>query len=246
MRYLIKFSYDGSCFKGYQRQPNKKTIQGEIETALTTLNEKKVTIHSSGRTDQGVHALNQYAHFDLEKDIKLYNLKKYLNNKLNGEIYIKEVKQVDKEFHARYNVKEKTYSYYINQGDYNPIERNYIYQYNKKLNIKEMEKATKCLLGEHNFRSFCTDEKEKDNCIRKISNITLKEKDNILQITFTGSGFLRKMIRNITGILIEIGKEKQDYTYMKEMLNKEKRLGNLKSAPSCGLYLEDVNYNKTE
>lgn len=242
MRYLIKFSYDGTCFDGYQRQPHHKTIQGEIEKALTSLEGKKCEISSSGRTDKGVHAINQYAHFDLTKDVKLYNLKKYLNNKLNGEIHIKEVIAVTESFHARYDVKSKTYEYYINIGEYNPIKRNYEYQYNKPLNIRKMKKATKCLIGEHDFRSFCKDEKLKENCIRKIYDIKITKKENIIIITFKGNGFLRKMIRNIIGILIEIGKGNKEISYMNEILNKNKRLGNMKSVPSCGLYLKDVSY----
>ncbi len=246
MRYLINFSYNGSFFSGFQRQNNLKTVQGEIEKALSNLSEKTICIHASGRTDKGVHAVNQYAHFDLDKDIKLYNLKKYLNNSFNGEIYIKDIKKVDNSFHARYNVKNKTYCYYINMGLFNPIKKDYEYQLCKKLDINKMIKASKYLIGEHDFRSFATDSSDKDNTIRQICNIKFEEKDNVLKITYIGNGFLRRMVRNITGILIDIGLAKKDISYMKEILDLKKRIGNLKGCPSCGLYLENVTYNKID
>lgn len=242
MRYLASFSYDGSFFSGFQRQKNKKTVQGVFEEALSSLNEKDVSIHASGRTDKGVHAKCQCAHFDLDKKVKLYNLKKYLNRKFDGEIYVFDIKEVDNTFHARYDVKDKVYSYYINMGQYNPMMRNYINQYCDKLDVSSMKKASKYLIGEHDFRSFCTDSKTKENCVRTIYDISFDIDKEILKITFKGNGFLRKMIRNIVILLIEIGKGEKEPIYMKEILDKKNRSGNLKCASALGLYLEKVNY----
>ena len=243
MRYLINFSYNGSYFYGFQRQNSLKTVQGIIEDALTKLNKKEVFIHASGRTDKGVHAINQYAHFDLDKKVKLYNLRKYLNRSFNGEIYIKDIIEVKDNFHARYNVKSKKYSYYINMGDYNPVKKDYEYQLCKKLNIDKMIKASKFLIGEHDFRSFATDNSLKDNTVREIYDIIFEETDDILKIIFIGNGFLRKMIRNIVSILVDIGLEKKDVNYLEDVLNMRERIGNLGSVPGGGLYLEDVSYN---
>ena len=133
MRYLMSFSYDGSNFKGYQKQPKVRTVQGEIEKALKQINNNnKVDIHSSGRTDAGVHALNQTAHFDLEMEITEEKLRHGLNSLLPEDVYIKKISKVDDDFHARFNSIGKEYIYIINLGEYNPIERNYVYQYNKK------------------------------------------------------------------------------------------------------------------
>lgn len=242
MRYLIKFSYDGSCFNGFQRQNGLKTVQGVIEDVLGDLEGKFVSLVASGRTDKGVHARYQCAHFDLNKDIKLYNLKKYLNSNFNGEIYIFDVSLMADDFHARYNVKNKTYSYYINMNEYNPMMRNYVYQYCNKLDVDLMKRASLCLIGVHDFRSFCTDEKEKENCIREIYNIDFDIIQGVLKITFTGNGFLRKMVRNIVGVLVEIGSGKKDVFYIEKILCKKTREGNMKCSPSCGLYLEEVNY----
>src|SRR5574344_506606 len=139
MRYFIRFSYDGSCFNGFQRQDDLKTVQGVIEDALAFLSNSIINIQASGRTDKGVHAKDQCAHFDLDRDFESYKLKKYLNNSFNGEIYVFSVEKVNNDFHARYNVTSKTYSYYINMGLYNPMMRNYIYQYCKKLDINLMK-----------------------------------------------------------------------------------------------------------
>ena len=242
MRYLAFFSYDGSCFTGFQKQKNKKTVQGVFENALSFLNNSDVYIHASGRTDKGVHAKYQCAHFDLDKNVKLYSLKKYLNNLFNGEIYVFDIKEVDSSFHARYDVKEKTYCYYINLGEFNPMMRNYVYQYCNDLDIDLMKKASQCLIGEHDFRSFTTDSKDKKNCIRKIYDIKFEIEDEILKITFVGNGFLRKMIRNIVAVLIEIGSLKNDVSYMETVLAGKSRSGNLKCSLAGGLYLEKVSY----
>lgn len=244
MRYLITFSYDGSSFMGYQRQKNLKTVQGSIEKVLFSLSKKEINLVSSGRTDKGVHGINAKAHFDLDLDISLYSLKKVLNKNLNGEIYIKDIEIVDNNFHSRYNVYYKTYNYYINTNMYNPIERNYIYQYNKKLDINKMRKASILLLGEHDFRGFCFQSKDKENTIREIYSCTIKDNNGIIEISLTGNGFLRKMVRNIVGTLIEIGSLKKEEDEIEKILNNKGLYHNKKCVPSCGLYLKDVVYKE--
>lgn len=242
MRYFIKFSYDGSCFYGFQRQIGLKTVQGVIEDALLSLNGSMVNLCASGRTDKGVHALCQCAHFDLDIDVKEYNLKKYLNNCFEGEIHVFSLEKVSDYFHARYDVKSKIYSYYINLGEFSPISRNYVYQLCEDLDVSLMKSASLCLLGEHDFRSFCTDEKNKYNCVRTIYSIDFDVSSDVLKITFCGDGFLRKMIRNIVAILIDIGLAKRDVSFLEEVLNNKARTGNLKCISGCGLYLEKVIY----
>ena len=144
----MTFAYDGSKYKGFQKQPKAKTIQGEIEKALKILNnDEKVEIHASGRTDAGVHALNQKAHFDMDLKMPIEKLQKALNSLLPNDIYVKSIVEVSDTFHARYNVKAKEYIYKINMGEYNPIEKDYVYQYNKRLDVVEMERALKYLEG---------------------------------------------------------------------------------------------------
>ena len=162
MRYLITLSYDGTNYNGYQTQPGKNTIQEKIEEALTKINAgKKTTFTSSGRTDKGVHAKMQCGHADLDVNITEYKLKRAMNSNLPDDIHVIKATKVKDNFHARYNVEEKTYEYYINVGEYNPLERNYVFQYNYKLNVEKMQEGIKYLLGEHDFRSFVTENKEK-------------------------------------------------------------------------------------
>ena len=134
MRYFITFSYDGSKYSGYQKQPRKKTIQGELEKALKQINaDEPVHVTASGRTDAGVHAYSQSAHFDLNTSISCLKLKQALNSLIPDDIYVKSVDEVSDKFHARFDVKAKEYIYKINMGNYNPIEKDYVFQYNKRI-----------------------------------------------------------------------------------------------------------------
>lgn len=242
MRYLITFSYDGNNFNGYQRQKNKKTVQGVLENALTTLNNNPVIIYSSGRTDKFVHAKGQTAHFDLDITISCNNIKKYLNKILNGEIYIFFVEEVSNEFHARYNCLKKEYRYYINTGVFDVFKRNYIYQYNNNLDLDRMNEAKNLLLGKHDFRAFCNDAKERNNFERIIEKIEINKYDDIIEIIIVGNGFLKQMIRNIVGVLIKVGENKIDINKINEILENKTRCYNIKSVPGCGLYLWKVWY----
>lgn len=246
MRYFMTFSYDGSKYSGYQKQPKKKTIQGEIEKALKQINAgQPITISASGRTDAGVHAYNQRAHFDYEGTIPPTKIKQAINSLIPDDIYIKNIFEVDENFHARFNVKAKEYIYKINMGSYNPIEKDYVYQYNKKLDIPEMERALKYIEGTHDFRSFVKVDEEKDNYERNIVQTSLiRDVKNVNQITISilGTGFMRYMVRNIVGMLIEIGEGKyksEDIIYILKAKDR-KKAGTC--APACGLYLKDVYY----
>lgn len=243
MKFLIKFAYDGTNFSGFQYQPGKRTIEEELNKVLTKINNNhKTTIVATGRTDAKVHALSQYAHVNLDVNITEYKLKRAMNSYLDDDIHVLEVKKVDDSFHARYNVLSKTYKYYINLGEYNPTRRNYELQYNHTLNIEKMKEAIKIFLGEHDYRAFVTQNKEKDNCIRTITKAEIEEKNNILIITFTGNGFLRYQVRNMVGILIRIGENKLTKEQLSEILLSCDRTKSGKTAPACGLYLEKVDF----
>ena len=243
MRYLIKFSYDGTNYSGFQKQKGLNTIEEKLEEALTKINNgKKTTITATGRTDKGVHALCQYGHADIDVNITEKKLKRAMNSNLPDDIHVIETKEVDNDFHARYNVKEKEYKYYINLGEYNPLERNYVYQYNYELNIDNMKKAIKYFEGEHDFRSFVTDNKEKENCVRKISYTNIEKQDNIIIITFKGNGFLRYQVRNMVGLLIKIGENKISPDIVDKIIESKDRTRASKTAPAEGLYLTEVIY----
>lgn len=246
MRYLMTFSYDGTNFSGYQKQPKERTVQSELEKALKQINNnKKVEVHASGRTDAKVHALNQKAHFDLEIKITIDKLQKGINSLLPEDIYIKKIEEVSEEFHARYNALGKEYIYQINMGEYNPLERNYVYQYNNKLDVVEMERAIKYFEGTHNFKSFTKTNEEIQDYVRTISQTNIiRDSKNLNKITlvFLGTGFLRYMVRNMVGILIEIGEGKRKSEDIIDILKEENRIKAGKTANPEGLYLKNVFY----
>lgn len=244
MRFLFKISYDGSNYFGYQRQNGLKTIQEKLEDALRIINAGKTTnIISTGRTDRGVHALSQYAHADIDINITPQKLKRAMNSNLPDDIHVISVKKVPDDFHARYNVKKKEYRYYMNLGEYNPIEKNYVYQYNYKLNIEKMSEAIKYFEGKHDFRAFVTENKDKINCVRTIEKVNIRKLPNKkIVFIFEGDGFMRYQIRNMVGILIMVGQEKITPSTVKEILDSKDRSKNGKTAPSQGLYLTKVIY----
>ena len=244
MRYLMIFSYDGSNFSGYQIQKNKKTVQGEIEKALFKINGNKIVkIHASGRTDRGVHAVNQKAHFDF-KECNPTKLINSLNKILSDDIYIKDIKKVSDDFHARFNVLKKEYIYKINVGQYNPCMRNYVLQFNDNLDISKMQNAANYLIGEHNFKAFTKANlaNSKEDFIRTIYEIDVKENKDEIILKFVGSGFMRYMVRNIVGVLLDVGTGKIKETDVLDILNSLNRQKASITAPACGLYLNQVYY----
>lgn len=243
MRYLIKFSYDGSNYYGFQRQKGLRTIQEELEVALTKINNGyPTTITTTGRTDKGVHALCQYGHADINVNINEKKLKRALNSNLPGDIHVIETKEVNEDFHARYNVKSKEYKYYMNLGEYNPLERNYVFQYNYDLDVEAMADAIRVFLGTHDFRAFVTESKEKENCVRTIFRASIERKCDKIEITFKGDGFLRYQIRNMVGMLIQVGENKISTEDVERYLENKDRTTGGKTAPAEGLYLIDVEY----
>ena len=241
MRYLIKFSYDGSNFNGYQRQPGKRCVEEYIINAVKSINNGKDTkVTSSSRTDAKVHALCQEASFTLDVNITLYKLKCALNSLIPDDIHVFSTEIVDDEFHPRYMVKEKTYLYIINEGEFDPIKRNYEYQYCKKLDIDKMKKAIKSFEGEHNFKSFVSNEAVKESYVRTIYKTELKEENDKIYIRFTGNGFMKYQVRNMVGTLIKIGNCKLDVDIIDKIFNDENYKKYVYTAKAEGLYLENI------
>jgi tRNA pseudouridine38-40 synthase len=243
MRYLIDFSYSGSGFNGYQKQPKLRSVQSEIEKVLSNINNGEVIIYAAGRTDCKVNALHQKAHFDLNvKNMTPYKLKGALNTFLPADIHINDVILVESDFHARYMVKSKTYEYKINTGLYNPIEKDFIYQYCKNLNIRNMKKAIKFFKGTHDFTTFTSSEDKRENKIRTIDKVSIVKKKDIITIRFTSKGFLKYQVRNMVGLLIKIGEDKIPFNIIPELLDKKDRRKASNTAPAEGLTLIDISY----
>ena len=243
MRYLIKFSYDGTNYFGYEKQPNKRTIEDELERAVKSINNNVDTkVTASGRTDRGVHALCQAASFELDVDITLYKLKCALNSLLPEDIHVFSTEIVDNDFHPRYMVKSKTYKYVINMGEYNPLERNYVLQLGRKLDINKMKSAIDKLVGVHDFEVFVSNEAVKESYVREIYKASIEEKDNLLIIRFTGNGFMKYQVRNMVGTLIKIGSNKIDVDIIEKMLKDKSYRKYVYTAKAYGLYLESIDY----
>ncbi len=240
MRYLITIKYDGSKFNGFQRLKENDSVQKKIEEALTKINKSQVIIKGAGRTDRGVHAIAQKAHFDLNINIDVDHLKRAINSLVKPYIYISDCEVVNDDFHARFLVKEKEYEYRINLGEYNPYLYDYVYQDINSLDIKAMKKVSKVFIGVHNYKNFVSGERENYDAI--IYNIKFSIDDNILSIKFFGKSFYRYMVRNLVGALIEIGKHKIDENYLIDMLVNYDTECVLPTAPACGLYLNNIKY----
>lgn len=243
MRYRIDFSYDGTCFNGYQIQPNLRTVQECLENAVSYLNRQQHTsVQSSGRTDKGVHAINQVAHFDLDIINTLDKIKMGLNSNLPDDIHVFKVSKVSDKFHARFSAKKKEYIYKINVGEYNPLMRNYIYQYCKNLDVDRMLSAIKLFEGTHDFTSFVSSEDIRENKVRTIYKADIKKKNDIITISFQADGFMKYQVRNMVGLLIYIGNLRKEVSDVTKILDAKDRTKSVKTAPAEGLYLKKVWY----
>jgi len=241
MKYLISISYDGSKFHGFQRLDDLDTVQKKLEEALTIINKKSVEIKGAGRTDRGVHALDQKASFNLDINIEPSNLKKALNSLVKPYIYITDVKIVSENFHARFNVLQKEYVYKINLGEFNPRSEDYMFEPNYKLNIKEMKKCSKLFLGTHNFENFVAGERDNYEC--PIYDIKFKIKNNILEIKFIGQHFYRYMVRNLVGAMLDVGRGVATLEEVKDALDNPSIPKQFQTAASQGLYLNKIIYS---
>ena len=243
MRYKIIFSYDGTSFHGYQKQYSYRSVEECLENALYDINNHTFTnITSAGRTDKGVHAKAQVASFNLDVNITEYKLKCALNSLLPEDIHVIEAKSVADDFHPRYMAKEKKYVYYLNTGEYNPLERNYVYQYNKELDISKMKEAIKFLIGKHDFEQFVSSEAKKTSYVREIFDAKIEEEDNIIKFIFIGNGFMKYQVRNMVGTLLKVGKGKLEPIDINLILKGEKSKNEVLTIKPEGLYLEEVKY----
>ena len=228
---------------GWQKQPNKLNIQGEIERAIEIVTGEKVELIGSGRTDAGVNATNQVANFKIEKDFPIEKIPIALNSQLKKSIRIKKAEEVSESFHSRYNCKKKTYEYTINNSEQGTaIYRNMQYHYPIKLNEIKMNEAIKYLIGEHDFKSFKASGTSSKNSVRTIYDAKVERNGEIITISLTGNGFLYNMVRIISGTLIEVGEGKIEPVKLKEILEAKDRLQAGKTLPPTGLCLVNVEY----
>lgn len=220
----LTIEYDGKDFNGWQKQPNKLNIQGEIERAIESITSEKIELIGSGRTDAGVHALAQIANFKTNSNIPIEKMCLAINSKLKKSIVIKEAVEVDERFHSRYNAKRKTYMYVINNSETGTaIYRNLSYCFPIKLNVEAMKRAAIFFEGEHDFSGFKASGTSNKNSVRTIYKAEVfKENDNVI-IRLTGNGFLYNMVRIIAGTLLEVGIGKIKADDIPEIINSKDR-----------------------
>jgi tRNA pseudouridine38-40 synthase len=240
-------SYDGTNFNGFQSQPqpNNRTVQGQIERALQKIHKgENTTIFASGRTDAGVHAYGQVFHFDSRLAITISNWKRALNTNLPKDIYIRSVEEIDSSFHARYDVKEKTYRYRVlNREAVDVFQRNLLYHYPYPLDINKMKIATEYLVGTHDFTTFSSAKTSVTDKVRTLYQVDIHKQDDEIVFELRGNGFLYNMVRIIVGTLLEVGNGKRDPIDISTILKQRDRRSAGKTIPGYGLYLWNVFYN---
>lgn len=246
----LTIAFDGTNFSGWQKQLNAPTIQGELENALGTITNNSIILHGAGRTDAGVHALGMVASFETGSAISLAQLQKGSNSILSPAIRILEMEEVESDFHARFSASSKTYLYHIETGTIqSPINRLYAVHIPQDLAVDSMRQCLDILTGTHDFASFeASGSRDKSittgrGSIRTLQEATLTETSkNELQFTFTGDGFLRHMVRNIVGTVLEVGKKRKTLEDFKKILEAKDRIVASATAPAHGLFLKSVHY----
>ncbi len=237
-------AYDGSRYHGWQRQPNGITIQEVIEEKIQVMAGDAVSLIASGRTDAGVHAINQVCHFKTRSSIDPPILKKGLNSLLPGDIHIIDAEDVPLDFHARYDAKSKTYEYRVlNMEDPDIFQRKYVWHIRMPLDVEEMEKCVALLLGTNDFSSFKSSGSGNTNPVRSVLNAGIcGPEKGLLRFIIEADGFLRHMVRSIVGTLVEAGLGKINDSRFKEIIeSKNRSLAGVK-APAQGLFLMKVLY----
>jgi len=241
--YKMTIEYDGSKFYGWQKLNDKRTVQKEIERIFKKITYENVRVHGSGRTDKFVHSNGQVASFEIDLKIPLEKFKDILNKNLSDDIFIKNIKEVNEDFHARFSARKKTYRYKIYTGiEKDVFLNNYYYHFPYELNIDKMIEASKKIIGKRDFRSFVAKSVNKENTIRTIETINIIKKDSFIDIVIIGDGFLYKMVRTIVGNLIDVGRGLITADELEEIINKKDIKKAKFTAPANGLYLEKVEY----
>ena len=247
-RIKITIQYNGTEYVGFQIQPKGTSVQSELEGAIEKVVGHPVKVVPSGRTDAGVHAIAQVAHFDTTNgNVSMDNIVRGANINLPASVKLVSAEEVGENFHAKNTAKKKTYQYvcYLSRTEL-PLFENRAMQVGFVPNIAEMQKAAKHLVGKHDFSSFCAANSGRTDFVRNVLSIEIKQQTTfgcpMLIFEITGEGFLYKMVRNIVGLLLEVGRGKHTEREVKEILEARDRKKAGRCAPACGLYLKGVVY----
>ncbi len=246
MNYKIIIEYDGSPYHGWQVQNDRKTVQAELERALSKVLNQAVKVIGSGRTDAGVHAMGQAANFHADTRLACDAVKKGANSLMKGPVIIRELTRADENFHARYDAVSKEYHYYIlNRDPPCAIGRNYVWHVRNTLDITRMQKCCDLIVGKHDFKSFEGTGSPRSTTVRQMFSATVRIKENAadtIVFQFRADGFLRFMVRNLVGTLVLAGLSKIDLKEFKTILAAKQRKNAGPTAPAHGLFLMRVDY----
>ena len=239
----LVIEYDGKSFNGWQKQPNKLNIQGEIEKAIGEITGEEIELIASGRTDAVVHSLGQVANFKTNSKIDIEKFPYAINSKLKKSIVIKSAEEVPERFHSRYSVHSKTYRYTINNSKFGTaLYRDMEYHFPIKLDENKMQEAAKYFEGEHDFKAFKASGTSSKSSVRIIYKAVVKRQDDRVIIELTGNGFLYNMVRIIAGTLVDVGIGKIDPEEIKNIIEEKDRKKAGKTLPARGLCLLEVQY----
>ena len=241
----LVLEYDGSRYNGWQRQTNtQSTVQGRIEHVLHLMTGEKIEIHGAGRTDKGVHALGQVANFHTQSQLGLSEIEDYLHKYFPDDINLLDIREMPERFHSRLNAKGKKYLYRIWNHPFrkNIFNRGYCYHIRKPLDVEKMKQAAELFIGTKDFRSFTALKSKNKSTVRTLSKIEILEKGSEITLNFSGDGFLHRMVRVITGTIIQVGLGELSVPDVSEMFKKEKRSEAGFTAPSHALFLVKVIY----
>jgi tRNA pseudouridine38-40 synthase len=250
MNYKLTLQYDGTEFHGWQTQENERTVQGELERVLSLLEDAKVAVHGSGRTDAGVHAEAQVASVKLHRPFEPEKLRNALNGNLRRDLRVMTVEKADEDFHARFSATGKTYIYRVmNAPVMSPFWARYALHEARPLNVGQMREAARLFLGRHDWSAFSAADAEVENRIRTVTKLDIdtvwdkRSNAAIIEFTLSAEGFLRYMVRSIVGTLLEVGRNEKDLETVREAIfNGDRRLAGA-TAHAHGLTLLKVHYD---
>ena len=243
-RYKIKIEYDGTPFVGWQYQKNGLSVQEVLQIAIFSFAQEKVIVTGAGRTDSGVHALMQVAHFDITKKIKGNKFLRGLNQLIgNKPVTILNIKKTKKKFHARFDAKKRIYQYIIiNRQSPLAIQKNKAWHIRKKLDVKAMKKGAKLLLGTHNFSTFRASSCGAKSPIKTMEKILIKKNKDKISLQFTSRSFLQQQVRSMVGCIKYLGEGRWNLDVFEKAFKSKKRIKCAPPAPACGLYLKNISY----
>ena len=243
-RYKIKIEYEGTPFVGWQYQKNGQSVQEVLQKAIFNFSKENVTVTGAGRTDSGVHALAQVAHFDLKKKIQKKNLLSAINQNIsNKSVTVLKINRVNKNFHSRYDARKRTYLYLIiNRQSPLALQKNKAWHIKKKLDIKVMKKGAKLLLGTHDFSTYRAASCGAKSPIKTMEKILIKKNKDKISLQFTSRSFLQQQVRSMVGCIKYLGEGKWNIEAFQKVFKSKKRSKCAPPAPACGLYLKNIFY----